>query len=125
MEVRAGTQSVAAAGKAPSGAEPIPAKLLLKVADAAPAQEGGEQLCAEVSGTAPGGSEVLVDGAPAAIAEDGRFRVRVPAARDKTSVLVSIRDASGRETTRTVVCGSSGNIPHIKDFAIRWRKRAP
>jgi hypothetical protein len=125
VEVKAGTQSVAAAGKAPSGAEPIPAKLLLKVADAAPAQEGGEKLCAEVAGTAPEGSEVLVDGAPAAIAEDGRFRVRVPAAPGKTSVLVSIRDASGRETTRTVVCGGSGSIPRIKDLAIRWRTKAP
>src|SRR5205823_11702939 len=95
VEVRAGTQSVATAGKAPSGAEPIPAKLLLKVADAAPAQEGGEQLCAEVSGPAPGGSEVLVDGAPAATAEDRRFRVRVPAAPDKTTVLVPTRHASG------------------------------
>jgi len=125
VEVRAGTQSVAAAGKAPSGAEPIPAKLLLKIADAAPAQESGEQLCAEVAGTAPEGSEVLVDGAPAAIAEDGRFRVRVPAAPGKSSVLVSIRDAGGRETSRTVICGSNGSIPHIKDIAIRWRKKDP
>ena len=67
VEVGAGTQAVAVAGKPPSSAEPIPAKLLLKVADAAPAQDHqGEKLCAEVEGTAPSGSEVLVDGAPAA-----------------------------------------------------------
>src|SRR5207302_76594 len=85
IEVRAGTQSIAVAGKPPSGAEPIAARLLLKVADAAAAQER-EGLCAEVEGTSPSGAEVLVDGAPAAVAEDGRFRVRVPAAPDKASV---------------------------------------
>jgi hypothetical protein len=125
VEVPAGTQAVAAVGKAPSGADPIPARLLLRVADAAPAQEREEQLCAEVEGTAPAGSEVLVDGAPAAIAEDGRFRVRVPSTSGKTAVMVAIRDAAGRETTRTVACGAGGSVPRIKDFAIRWRKKGP
>jgi hypothetical protein len=124
VEVRAGMQSVAAAGKPPSGAEPIPAKLLLKVADAAAAQER-EGLCAEVEGTAPAGAEVLVDGAPAAVAEDGRFRVRVPGGPDKKDVTVAIRDASGRETTKTVPCGPGGSIAQIRDFAIRWRKKGP
>ena len=124
IEVRAGTQSIAVGGKPPSGAEPIPARLLLKVADAAAAQER-EGLCAEVEGTAPYGAEILVDGAPAAVAEDGRFRVRVPAAPDKTSVVVSIRDAGGRETTKTVPCGAGGSVARIKDFAIRWRKKGP
>ena len=121
VEVRAGTQSIAVGGKPPSGAEPIPARLLLKVADAAAAQER-EGLCAEVEGTAPPGAEVLVDGVPAAVADDGRFRVRVPAAPDKTAVAVAMRDAGGRETTRTVPCGPGGNVARIQDFAIRWRK---
>jgi len=124
VEVRAGTQSFAPAGKPPSGAEPIPAKLLLKVADAAAVQDR-ESLCAEVEGTAPASAEVLVDGAPAAVAEDGRFRVRVPAAADKKDVTVAIRDAGGRETIRTVPCGGTANIPPIKDIAIRWRKKGP
>ncbi len=124
VEVRAGTQSIAVAGKPPSGAEPIPAKLLLKLADAVVVQDR-EALCADVDGTAPPGAEVLVDGAPAAVADDGRFRVRVPAAPGKTSVTVAVRDAGGRETTRTVPCGSGGAAARIKDFAIRWRKRAP
>src|SRR5919201_3146412 len=117
VEVRAGTPSIAVEGKPPAGADAIPARLLLKVADAAAAQER-EGLCAEVEGTAPSGAEVLVDGAPAAVAEDGRFRVRVPAAPDKTSVVVSIRDARGRETTETVPCGPGGSVARIKDFAI-------
>jgi len=124
VEVRAGTQAIARAGKPPSGAEPIPAKLLLKVAGAAPIR-GHEPLCADVDGTAPTGAEVLVDGAPAAVAEDGRFRVRVPAAPEKTTVTVEIRDASGRETQRIVPCGSGGAMARIKDFAIRWKRRRP
>ena len=119
----AGTQAVAVGGKPPSSAEPIPARLLLKVADAGASQEREEGLCAEVEGTAAAGSEVFIDGTPAAIAEDGRFRVRVPSAPDKSSVLVSIRDAGGRETTRPVPCGTSGSMPHIKDFAIRWGRK--
>ena len=124
IEVAAGTQSIASGAKPPSGAEPIPARLLLKVADATAVQER-EGLCAEVEGTAPSGAEVLVDGAPAAVAEDGRFRVRVPAAKDKASVVVTVRDAGGRETTKTVPCGAGGSVARIQDFAIRWRKKGP
>jgi hypothetical protein len=122
VEVRAGTQAIAVAGKPPSSAEPIPAKLLLKVAEVGVQDHAG--VCAEVDGTAPPGAEVLVDGAPAAVAEDGRFRVRVPASPDKTSATVAIRDATGRETTRTVPCGGAA-MARIKDFAIRWRKKGP
>jgi len=122
VEVGAGRQAIAVAGRPPSSAEPIPAKLLLKVATAKVANDR-EGLCAEVEGTAPPGAEVLVDGAPAAVAEDGRFRVRVPSAPEKASAHLAIRDASGRETTRTVACGAGGAVARIKDFAIHWRKK--
>lgn len=122
VEVRAGTQSIALAGLPPSSAEPIPAKLLLKLASAPAAQER-EGLCAQVEGTAPRGAEVLVDGAPAAVADDGRFRVRVPSAPGKNGALLAIRDASGRETTRMVPCGNGGSTARINDLAIRWRKK--
>lgn len=125
VEVRAGMQSSALAGHPPSAAEPIPAKLLLKVADAALHAQRREGLCAEVEGTAPPGAEVLVDGAPAAVADDGRFRVSVPAEPEKTSVAVTIRDAGGRETVKMVPCGTGGSTARIRDFAIRWRKKAP
>jgi ferric-dicitrate binding protein FerR (iron transport regulator) len=121
VEVRAGTQAIALAGKPPSSVEPIPAKLLLKLATALPAHER-ERLCAAVEGTAPPGAEVLVDGAPAAVADDGRFRVSVPAAPGKSEALLAIRDASGRETTRAVPCGGIGAAP-IKNLAIRWKRR--
>src|SRR3989442_3893146 len=116
VEVRAGTQSVAAAGKPPLGAEPIPAKLLLKVADAAAAPDRGG-LCAEVAGTAPAGAEVLVDAAPAAVAGDGRFRVRVPPAPDKKDAAGALPDAGGRETIPTVPRRGRASGPPVKDNA--------
>jgi hypothetical protein len=124
VEVPAGTQSIALVGQPPSGAEPIPARLLLKVADAVAAQER-DGVCAEVEGTAPAGAEVLVDGAPAAVADDGRFHVRVPAAPEKVSAVVAIRDAEGRETAKTIPCSGASSMARIKDFAIRWRKKGP
>src|SRR3989440_2303236 len=116
VEVRAGTQSVAAAGKPPSGAEPIPAKLLLKVADAAAAPDRGG-LCAEVVGTAPAGAEVLVDGAPAAVAEGGRFRVPVPAAPDKKDAAGAPRAAGGRGATPTGPPDWGASVPPVQENA--------
>jgi hypothetical protein len=122
VEVRAGALSIARAGKPPSGAEPIPARLLLRLATATPAHQR-DGVCADVEGTAPPGAEVLVDGAPAAVADDGRFRVRVPAAPDKSEALLAIRDASGRETTRAVPCAGAGTMARINDLAIHWKRK--
>jgi FecR protein len=120
VQVGAGQQAVALAGEAPSAAEPIPAALLLKVADAS-ASKHVEGLCAEVDGQAPSGTEVLIDGTPLAIARDGHFRVKVPRdPKDKLLVLVALRDAMGRETTRKVPCETD---PQIDDMAIRWKRR--
>jgi len=74
---------------------------------------------------APGGSEVLVDGAPAAIAEDGRFRVRVArrARQDQRPGLHPRRQRPRDHPDRGL--RQQRQRPHIKDFAIRWRKKAP
>ena len=58
-----------------------------------------------------------------AVAGDGRFRVRVRSARDKSSVLVATRDARGREAMRTIPCRGAPAAARIEDFAIRWRKK--
>ena len=118
VTVGAGQQAIALAGKPPSAAEAIPASLLLKVADASAAhhQEG---LCAEVDGAAPRGAEVLIDGVPAQLV-DGKFHQRVPKEKDKRAVLVAVRDASGRETTRTVPCETEASI---RDLTMRWRRK--
>lgn len=120
IEVSAGTQAVAVEGHAPAAAEPIPASVLLKVANAAAASDG---VCATIDGVAPPGSEVTVDGMAAEVAPDGRFRVPVAHAADGREVLVALRDASGREETRRVRCVDPP--PRIRDFAIHWRKQAP
>jgi len=118
--VPAGYQATAQVGQAPSAAEPIPARLLLKIAEA-PQTHAVEGFCAEVSGTAPRGAEATVDGVRAEVAEDGRFHVRVPRAAGKTSFQVAIRDASGRSTARKLPCAAAR--PQIEDLAIEWKRR--
>jgi FecR protein len=120
IEVHGGQQAVAVQGRPPSTSGPIPAAVLLKVANAAASTDG---LCATVEGVAPAGAEVTVDGLPAAVEPDGRFRVPVPRAGDRREVLVALRDAAGHEETRTVRCVDPP--ARIRDFAIHWRKRPP
>lgn len=120
VEVREGQQAVATPGRPPSASEPIPASVLLKVANAAAATDG---ICATVEGVAPPGAEVTVDGRAAALEPDGRFRVPVQRAADGREVLVALRDAAGREETRKVRCVDPP--ARIRDFAIHWRKRPP
>jgi len=118
VEVHDGQQAVAMEGRPPSSSEPIPASVLLKVANAAASTDG---LCATVEGVAPPGSEVTVDGQAAPLGPDGRFRVPVQRAADGREVLVALRDAAGREETRKVRCVDPP--ARIRDFAIHWRKR--
>jgi len=120
IEVAAGKQVVAMEGQAPAAAEPIPASVLLKVANAAAATDG---VCATIDGVAPPGTEISVDGVAAEVAPDGRFRVPVAHAADGREVLVALRDASGHEETRRVRCVDPP--PRIRDFAIHWRKQTP
>ena len=120
VEVRPGQQAVAVQGHPPSASEPIPAEVLLKVANAAVATDG---LCATVEGVAPAGAEVTVDGTPVAVDADGRFRLPVPHRSERRQVLVALRDAAGREETRKVQCVDPP--PRIRDLTIRWGKRPP
>ena len=120
IEVAAGKQAVAIEGQAPAAAQPIPASVLLKVANAAASTDG---VCATIDGVAPAGTEVTVDGVVAQVEPDGRFRVPVAHAADGREVLVALRDASGHEETRRVRCVEPP--PRIRDFAIHWRKQTP
>jgi hypothetical protein len=120
VEVYEGRQAVAVQGRPPSASEPIPASVLLKVANAAAATDG---LCATVEGVAPPGAEVTVDGTAAAVLPDGRFRVPVARTSERREVLVALRDVSGREETRKVRCVDP--LARIRDFAIHWRKWPP
>ena len=121
IHVSSGEEAFARAGEAPGPSAPIPTQVLLKVANAAAA---GGALCADVEGTAPAGSEVLLDGQPVELDEKGHFSLRVPRSPGKRLVLVETRDASGRARTSEVAC-----VPdpaRIKDLAIRWkRSRSP
>ena len=120
VEVREGQTAAVRQGEAPSAAEPIasvPIPLLLKVAAAISSEN--EQLCARVTGTAQTGAEVLVDGVPADVDREGRFSVAVPRRPpDKNEVLVAMRDAAGREQSRTLPCDALD--PRIRRVGIRW-----
>lgn len=116
VTVPAGAGAVALRGQPPSSAEPIPKSLLLRIA-AAPAAPA-EAVCADVRGAVPRGAEVSVDGAPVAVAADGSFHVRVPAAPRRKSVRLDIRDAAGRQARRTVPCEAppAGDAPmHLQE----------
>jgi len=120
VEVREGQTAAVRQGNAPSDPEPIsavPIPLLLKVAAAIPSEN--EELCTRVAGTAQSGSEVLVDGVPADVDREGRFSMTVPRKpADKTEVLVAMRDAAGREQSRTLPCDALD--PRIRRVGMRW-----
>ena len=118
VRIAAGQQAVAMSGASPSPARPIPTAVLLKIANAASVER--DDVCAEIDGQAAAGSEVSLDGELVQLAADGHFRRRVARARHKRAVLVTIRDAAGREQTRSVPC-SAPPAP-IRDMAIRWRR---
>lgn len=103
VTVLAGSQAVAVKGQPPSSAEPIAKKLLLKIAEASD-EPVGRDVCADVAGIAPPGTEATVDGKGTELAADGSFHVRVPASPGKTSVRLAVRDAAGREATQSVPC---------------------
>ena len=121
IHVASGEEAFARAGEAPRPTAPIPTEVLLKVANAAAA---GASFCADVEGSAEGGSEVLVDGQRVELDQQGRFSLRVPRAAGKRVVQVETRDASGRSKTSEVPCVA--DPARIKDLAIRWkRSRSP
>ena len=120
VHVAAGEQSFAPTGAAaPLPPTPIPTSVLLKVGNAL--VEPNESICAEIDGEATPGSEVTVDGETVPLGPDGHFHQRVERKPGKTSALVSIRDPSGREKTRTVPCIEKPAV--IRDMAIRWKTR--
>ncbi|HEX9605047.1 MAG TPA: FecR family protein [Myxococcales bacterium] len=119
VRIAAGQQAVAMSGASPSPARPIPTAVLLKIANAATA--GSDDVCAEIDGQAAPGSEVTVDGEPVQLGPDGHFRRKVARERHKRAAVVAIRDAAGREQTRSVPC-SAPPAP-IRDMAIHWGRK--
>lgn len=120
-----GQTAVARKGEAPEAPEPtaaVPVALLLKVAAAIPAEN--EKVCTRVSGSVAAGSEVLVDGVPAALDAQGRFDAEVPRRpSDKKQVLVATRDPLGREQTRAIPCDPTD--PRIHRLGIQWDEASP
>lgn len=117
VAVTPGSESVAVRGRAPAAPRPVSRKVLLAVANAIIGAHA--EMCAELDGTVPPGTELSIDDIVTLPDEQGRFHLKVPRARGKKAVLVALRDASGHTKTREVPCAPSP--AEVKDVAIKWR----
>jgi hypothetical protein len=117
VAVTAGSESIAVRGQAPVAAKPVSRKVLLAVANAIIGANA--EMCAELDGAVPTGTELTVDEIVTLPDAQGRFHLKVPRARGKKSVLVALRDATGRTKTREVPCAPSP--AEVRDVAIKWR----
>lgn len=121
VTVGAGEQALARPGKPPSAPRPIPTAVLLKVAEASRLAPPGH--CLDTAGVAEPGAVVTVDGAPVAVAPDGRFPIRV-VRRAAGGVEVRVLAPDGRVARRTVPCRAEADAA-IKDFRVRWKNAGP
>jgi len=93
VTVRAGTETRAEPGRPPLDPEKIPEEIFLTVSW--PAGERHEERLA-VTGSASPGSQVRVNGTPAALDATGRFAASVPAHTGPNPIDVEVEDAVGR-----------------------------
>lgn len=106
VRVGAGEQSVAWDGERPSAVAPIPREVLLQVARRAKAAP-----CATVAGKVRPGTAVRVDGMPAEVGRDGRFRVRLPPRAGREKVRVEAREPAGGVKERYLACAPPRDRP--------------
>jgi hypothetical protein len=118
VDVAAGQQSVSFQGRAPSEARAVPIGLLLRVARSA---QGARHSCM-IEGTVDPGAEVRVEGRLVDPGPQGRFAVRLPLEKGRTSATVVTRDAAGHVVQRRVDCAAEHDV---SDFAVRWGQDAP
>jgi len=93
VTVQAGSQTRAEPGRPPLDPETIPEDVFLTVSW--PAGERHEDRLAVVGSASPG-SQVRVNGAPAALDATGRFAATVPARNGRNPIDVEVEDAVGR-----------------------------
>jgi hypothetical protein len=123
VQVGAGQRSVVLEGARPRAAEPIPLDVLLKVAAKASA---GESLCLSLMGKVRVGTEVLVEGEPAQVSEDGSFRANVPRREGLSQVRVLAREPGGATREMLLACRPPGRTrsppPRTESVKFRWGK---
>jgi hypothetical protein len=93
-----GTESRSERGGTPSEPERISEEVLLSVVWPEGEQHGGR---AAVSGSARPSSAVMLNGAPIAVAADGRFKAYVPLREGQNPIKVEAEDLMGRSKTTT------------------------
>ena len=120
VRVDAGRQAVATHSSAPGPAEPIPVRVLLRVADPERSLPGDRT--ALVRGAATPGTRVQVNGLPAEVDPAGNFRVLIPVRVGKNRVVAMVEDALGRSVRRTLPPILIEPKADIDDVSIRWGK---
>ena len=93
-----GTESRSERGGVPAEPERIPEEVLLSVVWPAGEQHGGR---AAVAGSAQPSSVVTLNGAPVAVAADGRFKSYVPLREGTNPIKVEAEDLTGRHKSTT------------------------
>jgi hypothetical protein len=117
VELRAGQATSAWRARPPIEPRPVRAAELVRVLRKIEALD--RALCVVVRGRVDLGAEVLVDGEPVAVDEDGAFAVRVPRRPPtKRSARLQVRDVSGRTSERDVPC--TAHDDHVDAFEVRW-----
>lgn len=93
-----GTESRSERGGVPAEPERIPEEVLLGVVWPEGEQHGGR---ATIAGNARPSSVVMLNGAPVAVAADGRFKSYLPLREGKNQIRVEAEDLMGRQKTTT------------------------
>ena len=117
-----GTQSMSAAGAAPSDPERIPEEVLLEVVWPA-AEQRHAAADTEVKGRASPASSVMVNGTHAQIGADGQFTATVPLQTGKNTVEVKVEDLGGRTRQASATLLRRGPPPTLTPEATDlWKK---
>lgn len=118
VTIEGGRQSVAVDGGRPSRPAPIPADLLLRVAD--PGCRVQRETFIVIRGRTSPGSRVRVNDLPGAVDVEGRFSVRLPLAVGRNTIVVTTEDVLGRVERRTFPCVTVDPGAAIEKIDIKW-----
>ncbi len=118
VQVGAGHQSVVFDGAKPMAAEPIPLKVLLKVAAKA---SSNSALCLSLSGKVRPGSQVFVEDAPTEVSRDGSFHADVPQRKGLSKVRVLAREPGGGTREMLVACRPRARARPSQAESVKFR----
>lgn len=120
VKVAENEQTFAAPDLVPSPAAPIPTEVLLEVGRIVTLRDR-----CRVSGTAPRGAEVSVDGQSIEVDSDGQFFTTIARRTHPAEIAVTTVDTLGRVASKKLSCPiilNSKRKPKIRELSIEWGK---